>query len=117
MQYFHEKSAQKKYCSQWQSAWRHVHKKHYVSAISERHQFCRRTSVTSVINFYLFPIYLKPRIAKFQICETVKITKMISLNELIIFVIFTVYLEKSLYHQKAYKKAEPLYNILFPELN
>ena len=55
--------------------------------------------LTPVINLYTFPIELKPRIAKIQIQETVKITKMISLlSEDITFVIFTVYLiEKSLY--------------------
>ena len=46
----------------------------------------------SVINFYSFPIELKAKIVKIQICETVKITENIfSLGEIIIFVIFTVY--------------------------
>ena len=55
--------------------------------------------LTSVINLYSFPIEFKPKIGKFQIYETVKITKIISsLSEDITFVIFTVYLiEKSLY--------------------
>ena len=51
------------------------------------HQFSHGilTSVTqfliTVINLYSFPIELKPRIAKIQIYETVKVTKMIySLN-------------------------------------
>ena len=47
----------------------------------------------SIINFYSFPIELKPELAKILICETVKITEMIfSLSEIIIFVIFTVYI-------------------------
>ena len=47
----------------------------------------------SVINFYSFPIELKPKIAKIQICERVKVTEIIfSLGEIIIFAIFTVYI-------------------------
>ena len=62
--------------------------------------------LTSVISFYSFPNDLKPRIAKIQICETVKITKTISsFSDEISFVIFTVYLiGKSLFHRKAHRK-------------
>ena len=73
-----------------------------------RHQFSRGmlTSVTEfltpVINLYSFPVELKPRIAKIQIYDLVKITIMISsLSEDITFVNFTVY---SIIHWKAFKK-------------
>ena len=64
--------------------------------------------LTLFINFYSFLNEFKPRIAKIQICETVKITKMIySLSKNVIFVdYFTIYhIKKSfIFHRKAYKK-------------
>ena len=55
MQYFHEKSAQKKYRSQWQSAWRHMQKKHYVSAISDVISFVAERQLHQSLIFIHFP--------------------------------------------------------------
>ena len=78
-----------------------VEKRRYVSAISDVNSL---TSVTqfqnSFINLYSFPIESKPRIAKIQIYETVKITKTCYFHCL-----HVSHWEISIVHRKAYKKA------------
>ena len=58
-------------------------------------------------NFYSFPIESNPRIAAVQICETVKITKMIHVfpHMDVVCVIFIIcFIEKSLYFTGTHKK-------------
>ena len=80
---------------------------------------CKKSAQISVIYLYSFPIELKPKIVKIQICETVKITEMIfSLGEIINFVTFTVYyisLRNLNISRKAYKKIDKFlsFNVIY----